>query len=484
MSRMETTIKSVVQIFLFFCCIQALYAQCPPAALGHHRVQKGETLYKISKKYKVNVDQLSAWNGMQKNSILSICQELRVTPPALNNPQNPPFNPNNNAIPQQGGSHRIKPGETIAGLAELYGFTEQRFRHFNGLNPSEPAWPGLVLKTSDCICTDPQSEFDPVYTDIDNSDPSAKPAPTDPAFPTWEEAMAVNEENPATSGRTSPFGEDPFSESSPSIAIYKQEDKRTSTPSTYRKDSGKIIAPNSPHPTASKKATPTLDPKVRRSESGEGAPNRTYISPEEELIRKQRRMAPTTSRINPSPSEGPTVSKAVVRYMKADEVGMINEINLLRSNPSNYVKYIEEYKNNPANRRDSKTIAVCNELIAELKRTPPLAILEPKECLYNAAKKHGEDQKRKGSTDHVGTDGSYPWDRVRRECPFMTDGQENLVAGPNNVRDCIIILLLDKNVTNRVHRRTILKKDWKYVACYNIGQRGLLKSDWIQKFGK
>ena len=99
-------------------------------------------------------------------------------------------------------------------------------------------------------------------------------------------------------------------------------------------------------------------------------------------------------------------------------------------------------------------------------------------------KKHGEDQRRTGNTDHVGTDGSYPWDRVRRACSFMTDGQENLVAGPENVRDCVILLLVDKNTSNRGHRRTLLKRDWKYVACYNIGQRGLLKSDWIQKFGR
>ena len=385
---MKTAIKSFVPVLLFFLFLQPTTAQCPAAAAGHHRVQKGETLYRISKKYRVSVDQLLLWNGLQKSSILSICQELRVTPTAVNNPQNPPYKPSNNAAPQKGGSHRIKPGETIAGLAELYGYTEQRFRNFNGLNPSEPAWPGLVLKTSDCLCESPNTDFDPIYTETEPYAPSTIPTPADQPIPTWEEALTANEDDPATSGRSNPFGEDPFLESSPSIAAYKKDNKRVTTPSTYRKDTGKIYAPNSKRqPAAKNKSTkPTLDPKVRRSESGDGAPNKTYISPEEELIRKQRRSNPSTSRVNP-PTGGPAVSKDVVRYMQPDEVSMVNEINLLRSNPSGYVKYIEEYKRRPNIRRDNKAIAACNELIIELKRTRPLSVLQPQECLYNAAKK-------------------------------------------------------------------------------------------------
>lgn len=43
-----------------------------------HKVQQGETLYALSRKYQVSVDQLRAWNNLNVNSILSIGQVIII----------------------------------------------------------------------------------------------------------------------------------------------------------------------------------------------------------------------------------------------------------------------------------------------------------------------------------------------------------------------------------------------------------------------
>lgn len=173
---------------------------------------------------------------------------------------------------------------------------------------------------------------------------------------------------------------------------------------------------------------------------------------------------------------------AAASYMKSEELAMIDEVNLVRSNPAGYIPYIEEYKAKIQRGEGFGSAAVCDELIAELRNTPALSVLKPRECLYRAARNHGEDQRPTGSVDHVGTDNSYPWDRVLRGCPELTDGNENLVGGPSTVRESVIILLIDDGIPNRGHRKTMLQKEWEYLACYKIGKVGMMPNSWVQKF--
>jgi len=183
---------------------------------------------------------------------------------------------------------------------------------------------------------------------------------------------------------------------------------------------------------------------------------------------------PTTNPNAPQP--------AAASYMKSEELAMIDEVNLVRSNPAGYIPYIEEYKAKIQRGEGFGSVAVCDELIAELRNTPARSILKPRECLYRAARNHGEDQRPTASVDHVGTDGSYPWDRVLRACPELTDGNENLVGGPSTVRESVIILLIDDGIPSRGHRKTMLQKEWQYLACYKIGKVGMMPNSWVQKY--
>jgi LysM repeat protein len=134
---------------------------CAPSGIeGIHVVQKGETIYGITRRYGLSPDQLRAWNGLQNTDILSICQQLYVKDPLqLSRPGAQPA-PGNTAAPASGEVywmnapevHVVKQGETLAALASLYGYTEARFRKMNGLGSAEKIYTGQKLRTSDCVC--------------------------------------------------------------------------------------------------------------------------------------------------------------------------------------------------------------------------------------------------------------------------------------------------------------------------------------------
>lgn len=143
---------------------------------GYHFVQKGETLYRISKAYNVTVSQVKEWNKLQSNTIHP-CDKLQVaaTTTTVKSPATSttlaaidktpavtvPAPYDNTMTPKSvaawerawektDGYHVVLPGETVASIALKYGFTEARFRDINGLGIDEMVKIGQPLKTTDC----------------------------------------------------------------------------------------------------------------------------------------------------------------------------------------------------------------------------------------------------------------------------------------------------------------------------------------------
>lgn len=155
-----------------------------------HEVAKGETLFGISRRYEVSVDQIKEWNNLSGNTI-NVGQNLRVGTagfaPVNNNPATaiaqvnpntaPPLMvnrgtvansnvgapqpvPYGNVAPVPGvptttpadQQHIVQAGETVASVALRYGYTEAKFREINGLGPNEYLRIGQRLKTSSCNC--------------------------------------------------------------------------------------------------------------------------------------------------------------------------------------------------------------------------------------------------------------------------------------------------------------------------------------------
>lgn len=175
--------------------------------------------------------------------------------------------------------------------------------------------------------------------------------------------------------------------------------------------------------------------------------------------------------------------------MSSQENDMIAEINLMRSNPNGYAKYVEDYITQVQNddmldaAYKAEEISSARELINELKSMGPLSILKPHEGLHQVGVKHGEDVQGQGMIGHRGSDGTMPWDRVRRDTE-LKDGNENLVAGGGSVRESLMILLVDSGIPGRGHRKTLFEPKWTHVGISAIGEVGGIPNAWIQVFGQ
>ena len=208
--------------------------------------------------------------------------------------------------------------------------------------------------------------------------------------------------------------------------------------------------------------------------------------------KKYRTKQPKTSNEVPLSSGNSQIKEnlATANYMTGREKEMIKEINLIRSNPKGYVPIVESYiKKQKAGLKNVvsgkkyilEEIEVAKELIRELKRTASMPVLSPDKGVYRAAKLHGQEGKRKGSLDHTGKNGSWPWDRITKEAGYRNGG-ENLVGGLSDVRESVLILLIDSGIENRGHRKALLNPKWKYVACYEVGKVGDMPYYWVQNF--
>lgn len=182
----------------------------------------------------------------------------------------------------------------------------------------------------------------------------------------------------------------------------------------------------------------------------------------------------------------PAPPRAPLEYMTVEEKAMLDEINLLRGDPNAYIlhvdAYIASFISDPgwdaATKREE--VQAANELIDELRTMEPLPPLRADESLYNVAVRHGEDMKVMEQVTHRGSDGSQPFQRIRDSTDL--DGAENLVGGGIDVRESVLMLLVDGGVENRGHRRNLLDADWEYAACYRAGTIGDMTSTWVQLF--
>lgn len=203
-------------------------------------------------------------------------------------------------------------------------------------------------------------------------------------------------------------------------------------------------------------------------------------------------------------------------YLSSDEKAMLWEINLVRSEPSAYVPFIQDEMVNVLRdsvrlsaivsesiRRRSTTvdgveivevdttyrnyyadrITAIRELLIELGNTVPLSGLKPYRPLFDIALNHASTQVETKYIDHLGADGSWPQDRIISQAPEMTDGNENIARGVGTPREIVIQLLIDSGVDHRGHRKNILNPEWKYATCYHVKQLDEASLRWwVQEF--
>ena len=429
--------RKLLIALILFSFSQAMSAQCPPSSTpGIHIVQKGQTYYRLSKMYNVSVDQILAWNGRTVNDVLSICTPIRVAPATVNT--TPASAPNsttttttspsqsNNTTPINYAGSDVPPGR----YSKPYNQYQKQIKgvHYAKADENLVGIAALYGYTPDRF-----REF--------NGLNSNEEVVTGQILRTTD-CACLN-----------------------TVTDSESEYVETGSIST---GSGTTVLGG----------TANVDGTVNSGSTSTGNTGTVTTSTGGGTI--------TTGNVSTaSTSVGATSGNPIAKasYMSKDELLMIDEINLIRSNPSGYIPYVQEYISHlQRNGSFGNSIQTARDLIVELQKTPALSTLKPSECVYNAARKHGADEKRLGRSDHMGSDGSWPWDRVLRECPSLQDGNENLVGGPADIRRAVMLLLVDDGIPNRGHRKTLLNPSWKYVACYKVGMIGSMPNSWVQNF--
>jgi len=115
----------------------------PSTGGSYHAVLPGETMYGIARKYGITVMDLADWNNLVPPYILSLGQQLRVTPPSTMMPSTGSYQPVGLSTPRE---HIVKPGETLSTIAKKYGIPFNNLAIFNKLGPPYNVYPSLKLK--------------------------------------------------------------------------------------------------------------------------------------------------------------------------------------------------------------------------------------------------------------------------------------------------------------------------------------------------
>lgn len=119
-----------------------------------HKVEKGETLYSLSRRYGCELAKIKAANGLADNNI-SLGQELRIPIAA---PKKVTNATPSKAVEATSKLHTVKAGETLFAISRLYGVEVAQLKEWNGLQSNEISI-GQVLAIADGVKVEsPKSE--------------------------------------------------------------------------------------------------------------------------------------------------------------------------------------------------------------------------------------------------------------------------------------------------------------------------------------
>jgi uncharacterized protein YkwD len=163
-----------------------------------------------------------------------------------------------------------------------------------------------------------------------------------------------------------------------------------------------------------------------------------------------------------------------VSYLSPLEKAVVNEMNLARTSPKEYLSLLEQFRRYYDGKRlrlpgepliltKEGTSAVV-EATRSLRSQKPVSPLSPSKGMTLGAKDHLRDLRTSGASQHKGSDESQAWDRVNRYGTWQKVIGENISFGHNKARNIVMTLIIDDGVPNRGHRKNIFNPDFRLVG--------------------
>lgn len=177
---------------------------------------------------------------------------------------------------------------------------------------------------------------------------------------------------------------------------------------------------------------------------------------------------------SPQKRTAPATPGYRVDYLSAMERGVLDEINVARTNPLKYAEFAKDLRNSMAGRmikRPGKpTIltqegtAAVDEAIGFLRSVRLVTALSPSRGLSMAARDLVRDQGTKGTTGHEESNGSQMNQRADRYGEWTAVIAENISYGAETPREHVLSLIIDDGVHSRGHRKNIFTPTFSMIG--------------------
>ena len=156
------------------------------------------------------------------------------------------------------------------------------------------------------------------------------------------------------------------------------------------------------------------------------------------------------------------------------ERGIVEEVNLARTNPGAYAAWLNgqrpHYRGTQLRRpgetpiRTKEGLAAVDEAIRWLGQQRPVGVLGFSRGLSLAARDLTAPQGASGGFGHTGPDGSSPSDRIERHGRWESLIGENVAYGQRTARDVVAAFIVDDGVPGRGHRKNLFNPAYRVMG--------------------
>lgn len=123
----------VKKIFVYIAFLFLTFSQIQADVI--HTIQKGETIYGLSKKYGISIEAILNYNGISDGSKILVGQKIKI-----------PDNKSIKTTQKRSQNYIVKKGDTIYSIARLFGISQKEIFALNNLNENSLIRVGQRIK--------------------------------------------------------------------------------------------------------------------------------------------------------------------------------------------------------------------------------------------------------------------------------------------------------------------------------------------------